>query len=130
VARYNKSAGKDVKRVVKRKRKRKLKNGRRSSAKSRKRTIAVGLFKARKRGKKFLKGKKEKNEEEILIELRHPAFHAGWRAPRPQCLAVPGAASLVCCLASCSAGNTWLIAACILFFQPVMTWPSPDNMAS
>lgn len=44
--------------------------------------------------------------------------------------AVPGAVSLLCCLAICSAGMKWDIATCILFFQPVMIWPSPFIMAS
>ena len=55
MARYSKSAGSDVKRAVKRKKKGKLKRGKGGKGgrvKSRKQAIAIGLSEARKKGKK------------------------------------------------------------------------------
>lgn len=52
---YSKSAGQDVKRAVKRKKKGKLKRGRSGkggTVKSRKQAIAIGLSEARRKGKK------------------------------------------------------------------------------
>lgn len=64
MARYSKSAGKDVKRAVKRKKTGKLKRGKGGkggTVKSRKQAIAIGLSEARKKGKKVSrKGKKRK----------------------------------------------------------------------
>ena len=55
MARYSRSAGKDVERVMKRRKKGKLKRGkggRGGTVKSRKQAIAIGLSEARKKGKK------------------------------------------------------------------------------
>ena len=60
MARYSKSAGKDVERAVKRQKKRKLKSGKGGkggTVKSRKQAIAIGLSEARKKGKKVPKKK-------------------------------------------------------------------------
>jgi hypothetical protein len=61
MARYSRSAGKDVERAVKRKKKGKLKRGKggkRGKVKSRKQAIAIGLSEARKKGKKVPRKKK------------------------------------------------------------------------
>ena len=61
MARYSKSAGKDVKRAMHRKKKGKLKRGKSGkggTVKSRKQAIAIGLSEARKKGKKVPKKKK------------------------------------------------------------------------
>jgi hypothetical protein len=64
MARYSKSAGKDVKRAVKRKKKGKLKSGKGGTVKSRKQAIAIGLSEARKKGKKVpTKAKKAKKKK-------------------------------------------------------------------
>jgi hypothetical protein len=58
MARYSKSAGKDVKRAMHRKKKGKLKRGKGGkggTVKSRKQAIAIGLSEARKKGKKVPK---------------------------------------------------------------------------
>jgi hypothetical protein len=58
---YSKSAGKDVKRAMHRKKKGKLKRGKGGkggTVKSRKQAIAIGLSEARKEGKKVPKKKK------------------------------------------------------------------------
>ena len=58
MARYSKSAGKDVERAVKRLKKGKLKSGKGGkggTVKSRKQAIAIGLSEARKEGKKVPK---------------------------------------------------------------------------
>jgi hypothetical protein len=58
---YSKSAGKDVKRAMHRKKKGKLKRGKGGKGgkvKSRKQAIAIGLSEARKKGKKVPKKKK------------------------------------------------------------------------
>jgi len=58
---YSKSAGKDVKRAVHRKKKGKLKRGKGGkggTVKSRKQAIAIGLSEARKKGKKVPKKRK------------------------------------------------------------------------
>lgn len=66
MARYSKSASKDVKRAIKQKKKGKLKRGKGGkggTVKSRKQAIAIGLSEARKKGKKVpkkAKGKKRK----------------------------------------------------------------------
>lgn len=55
MARYSKSAGQDVERAMKRKKKGKLKRGKGGKGgkvKSRKQAIAIGLSEARKKGKK------------------------------------------------------------------------------
>ena len=60
MARYSKSAGKDVKRAMKRRKSGKLKSGKGGkggTVKSRKQAIAIGLSEARKKGKKVPKGK-------------------------------------------------------------------------
>jgi len=62
---YSKSAGKDVKRAVHRKKKGKLKRGKGGkggSVKSRKQAIAIGLSEARKKGKKVPKKKKSRKK--------------------------------------------------------------------
>ena len=58
MARYSRSAGKDVERAVKRMKKGKLKSGKGGkggTVKSRKQAIAIGLSEARKEGKKVPK---------------------------------------------------------------------------
>jgi len=58
---YSKSAGKDVKRAMHRKKKGKLKRGKGGkggTVKSRKQAVAIGLSEARKKGKKVPKKKK------------------------------------------------------------------------
>ena len=60
MAKYSKSAGKDVARAVKRKKKGTLKSGKGGKGgkvKSRKQAIAIGLSEARKKGKKVPKKK-------------------------------------------------------------------------
>ena len=62
---YSKSAGKDVKRAMHRKKKGKLKRGKGGkggSLKSRKQAIAIGLSEARKKGKKVPKKKKSRKK--------------------------------------------------------------------
>jgi hypothetical protein len=61
VARYSKSAGKDVERAMKRRKSGKLKSGKGGkggTVKSRKQAIAIGLSEARKKGAKVPKKKK------------------------------------------------------------------------
>lgn len=67
MARYSRSAGKDVERAMDRRKKGKLKRGKGGkggTVKSRKQAIAIGLSEARKKGKKVpkkpAKGKKSK----------------------------------------------------------------------
>jgi len=60
---YSRSAGKDVKRAMHRKKKGKLKrgkDGKGGTVKSRKQAIAIGLSEARKKGKKVPKKRKKK----------------------------------------------------------------------
>jgi hypothetical protein len=60
MAKYSRSAGKDVERAMKRKKKGKLKRGKGGkggTVKSRKQAIAIGLSEARKKGKKVPKRK-------------------------------------------------------------------------
>jgi Family of unknown function (DUF6496) len=60
MARYSRSAGKDVKRAMSRRKKGALKSGSRGkggTVKSRKQAIAIGLSEARKKGKKVPKRK-------------------------------------------------------------------------
>jgi len=60
MARYSRSAGKDVKRAMSRRKKGSLKSGRGGkggTVKSRKQAIAIGLSEARKKGKKVPKRK-------------------------------------------------------------------------
>lgn len=62
---YSKSAGKDVKRAMHRKKKGKLKRGKGGkggTVKSRKQAIAIGLSEARKKGKKVPKKRKGKKK--------------------------------------------------------------------
>jgi hypothetical protein len=66
MARYSKSAGKDVERAVHRKKKGKLKRGKGGkggTVKSRKQAIAIGLSEARKKGKKVPKKRKGKGRK-------------------------------------------------------------------
>jgi hypothetical protein len=67
MARYSKSAGQDVERVMKRKKAGKLKRGKGGkggTVKSRKQAIAIGLSEARKKGKKVpRKAKKTKTKK-------------------------------------------------------------------
>ncbi|HEY2835688.1 MAG TPA: DUF6496 domain-containing protein [Rhizomicrobium sp.] len=66
MARYSRSAGKDVARAVKRQKKGKLKSGKGGKggkAKSRKQAIAIGLSEARKKGKKVPKKKSSKRKK-------------------------------------------------------------------
>ena len=60
MAKYSRSAGKDVERAVRREKKGKLKSGKGGkggTVKSRKQAIAIGLSEARKKGKKVPKRK-------------------------------------------------------------------------
>ena len=52
MARYSRSAGKDVKSAMSRRKKGTLKSGKGGKVKSRKQAIAIGLSEARKKGKK------------------------------------------------------------------------------
>jgi hypothetical protein len=64
MARYSRSAGKDVERVMKRRKKGKLKRGkggRGGTVKNRKQAIAIGLSEARKKGKKVPRKAKSKS---------------------------------------------------------------------
>jgi hypothetical protein len=66
MARYSRSAGKDVERAMKRRKKGKLKRGkggRGGTVKSRKQAIAIGLSEARKKGKKVPKKAKSKRRK-------------------------------------------------------------------
>lgn len=66
MARYSKSASKDVKRAVKKKKKGTLKRGKGGKGgkvKSRKQAIAIGLSEARKKGKKAPKKAKKKTRK-------------------------------------------------------------------
>ena len=63
MAKYSRSAGKDVERAVRREKKGKLKSGKGGkggTVKSRKQAIAIGLSEARKKGKKVPKKKTTK----------------------------------------------------------------------
>ena len=65
MAKYSRSAGKDVKRTMKRRKKGKLKSGKGGkggTVKSRKQAIAIGLSEARKKGKKVPKRKTAKRK--------------------------------------------------------------------
>lgn len=65
MARYSKSAGKDVKRAMHRRKKGSLKSGKGGkggTVKSRKQAIAIGLSEARKKGKKVPKRKSSKKK--------------------------------------------------------------------
>jgi hypothetical protein len=57
---YSKSAGKDVKRAMHKRKKGTLKSGSGKKVKSRKQAIAIGLSEARKKGKKVPKKKSSK----------------------------------------------------------------------
>jgi len=66
MAKYSRSAGKDVARAMKRKKKGKLKRGKGGkggTVKSRKQAIAIGLSEARKKGKKVPKKKTSKKKK-------------------------------------------------------------------
>jgi hypothetical protein len=66
MARYSKSAGKDVKRAVKRTKKGQLKSGKGGkggTVKSRKQAIAIGLSEARKKGKKVPRKKSKSRKK-------------------------------------------------------------------
>ena len=66
MARYSRSAGKDVKRAMHRRKKGKLKRGkggRGGKVKSRKQAIAIGLSEARKKGKKVPKKRKKSRKK-------------------------------------------------------------------
>jgi len=65
MARYSKSAGRDVKRAMRRRKKGSLKSGKGGkggTVKSRKQAIAIGLSEARKKGKKVPKRKSSKKK--------------------------------------------------------------------
>ena len=65
MAKYSRSAGKDVKRAMDRRKKGKLKSGKGGkggTVKSRKQAIAIGLSEARKKGKKVPKRKTAKRK--------------------------------------------------------------------
>jgi len=64
MARYSRSAGKDVERAMKRRKKGTLKRGKKGhggKVKSRKQAIAIGLSEARKKGKKVPRKSKSKS---------------------------------------------------------------------
>lgn len=64
MARYSRSAGRDVERVMKRRKKgtlRRGKGGRGGKVKSRKQAVAIGLSEARRKGKKVPPRKKGRN---------------------------------------------------------------------
>ena len=66
MAKYSRSAGKDVERAMKRKKKGKLKRGKGGkggTVKSRKQAVAIGLSEARKKGKKVPKRKTSKKKK-------------------------------------------------------------------
>ena len=66
MAKYSRSASKDVERAMKRKKKGKLKRGKGGkggTVKSRKQAIAIGLSEARKKGKKVPKRKTPKKKK-------------------------------------------------------------------
>jgi hypothetical protein len=66
MAKYSRSAGKDVERAVRREKKGKLKSGKGGkggTVKSRKQAIAIGLSEARKKGKKVPKKKTAKKKK-------------------------------------------------------------------
>ena len=66
MAKYSRSAGEDVERAMKRKKKGKLKRGKGGkggTVKSRKQAIAIGLSEARKKGKKVPKRKTPKKKK-------------------------------------------------------------------
>ncbi len=66
MARYSRSAGKDVERAMDRRKKGKLKRGKGGKGgmvKSRKQAIAIGLSEARKKGKKVPKKKASKKKK-------------------------------------------------------------------
>ena len=66
MARYSRSASKDVKRTMKRRKSGKLKSGKGGkggTVKSRKQAIAIGLSEARKKGKKVPKRKAAKKKK-------------------------------------------------------------------
>ena len=68
MARYSRSAGKDVKRAMSRRKKGSLKSGRAGkggTVKSRKQAIAIGLSEARKKGKKVPKRKTASRKKKL-----------------------------------------------------------------
>ena len=65
MARYSRSAGKDVKRAMSRRKKGSLKSGRGGTVKSRKQAIAIGLSEARKKGKKVPKRKTASRKKKL-----------------------------------------------------------------
>ena len=60
--RYSRSAGKDVKSAMHRRKKGTLKSGRGGKVKSRKQAIAIGLSEARKKGKKVPAKRKSRSK--------------------------------------------------------------------
>lgn len=62
MARYSRSAGKDVENAMDRFKKGKLKSGKGGTVKSRKQAIAIGLSEARKEGKKVPRKAKAKRK--------------------------------------------------------------------
>ena len=62
MAKYSKSAGKDVESAMKRRKSGKLKGGKGGTVKSRKQAIAIGLSEARAKGKKVPKRKTAKRK--------------------------------------------------------------------
>ena len=75
MARYSRSAGKDVERAMDRRKKGKLKRGKGGkggTVKSRKQAIAIGLSEARKKGKKVPKkaSKKKKSKKKSKKKTR------------------------------------------------------------
>jgi hypothetical protein len=62
MARYSRSAGKDVKSAMKRRKKGTLKSGKGGTVKSRKQAIAIGLSEARAKGKKVPPKRKSRSK--------------------------------------------------------------------
>jgi hypothetical protein len=60
---YSRSAGKDVERAMKRRKKGTLRSGKGGKVKSRKQAIAIGLSEARKKGKKVPKNRKARRKK-------------------------------------------------------------------
>jgi len=66
MARYSRSAGKDVKSAMHRRKKGTLKSGKGGKVKSRKQAIAIGLSEARKKGKKVPSKRKSAKKKSSL----------------------------------------------------------------
>ena len=84
MARYSRSAGKDVKSAMRRRKKGTLKSGKGGkggTVKSRKQAIAIGLSEARKKGKKVPRRKSARRSGHEAHAPDRPRAGAGRRAP-------------------------------------------------